>query len=490
MSPYPLHPNRPPLYPTAFLSLPTGTVKPRGWLLDQLRVQANGLSGHLDEILPDVGPQSGWLGGKGEAWERGPYYCDGLIPLAYLLDDPLLIAKANKWMSWVLNSSQPNGQFGPPHNNDWWPRMIMLKALMSYFEASQDSRVLQLMSDYFHYQRRALPARRFENWAHARAADNLLAIFWLYNRNGDDSLIDLARLIVPQIADWASLQGQYTLREILPLREYSMGMYTHVVNNAQGLKTPAVLSQLSGDDWHRQAVQMGIRNLMTHHGQPNGIWSGDEHLHGTSPVQGTELCAVAEYLFSLEESLCILGDPLLGDCLEAAAYNAFPATFTPDMWAHQYDQQVNQVLVSVARRNWADNGDWANIYGLEPNFGCCTANMHQGWPKFVRSLIMATPDGGLACAAYGPCRAALQLAPDLHIALSEETKYPFDRKVSLRLTLSQPATFPLLLRIPAWGKGATVTLNNQQAEAAAPGAFYRLERELQDGDTVTLDLPL
>ena len=78
---------RAPLFPGVFTPLPLGSIRPAGWLRAQLQIQANGLSGHLDETWPDVGPNCGWLGGTGESWERGPYYLDGLIPLAYLLDD-------------------------------------------------------------------------------------------------------------------------------------------------------------------------------------------------------------------------------------------------------------------------------------------------------------------------------------------------------------------------------------------------------------------
>jgi hypothetical protein len=330
----PLPQNRLPLHPVAFLALPLGAVRPRGWLLDQLRVQADGLTGHIDEFWSYLDESNGWLGGPGESWERGPYYCDGLVPLAYLLDDPALLAKAGRWMDWTLGSGQPSGQFGPERDVDWWPRMLMLKALTSFYEATHDQRVLPLMTAYCRYQNAELAARPLEAWGAARGADNLLSVFWLYNHTGEAFLLDLAQKLAAQSMDWAALQGCYTLAELLPFRDFTHA--THVVNNAQGIKAPAVIYQQTGDDWQRRASRQGIENLLHHHGQPNGIWSGDEHLNGTAPTQGTELCAVAEFMFSLEECLRILGDPYFGDALEAAAYNAFPATFKPDMWAHQY----------------------------------------------------------------------------------------------------------------------------------------------------------
>ena len=69
--------NRAPLQPNAYDPLPLGAIEPKGWLRNQLEIQAAGLTGHLDEFWKDVGPDSGWLGGAGESWERGPYYLDG-----------------------------------------------------------------------------------------------------------------------------------------------------------------------------------------------------------------------------------------------------------------------------------------------------------------------------------------------------------------------------------------------------------------------------
>jgi hypothetical protein len=55
-----------PLVEGVFHRLPLTSVRPAGWLRDQLRIQAEGITGHLDEFWPDVGPNSAWLGGSGE----------------------------------------------------------------------------------------------------------------------------------------------------------------------------------------------------------------------------------------------------------------------------------------------------------------------------------------------------------------------------------------------------------------------------------------
>ena len=80
----------------------TKEIKPTGWLRRQLEIQAEGLSGNLDKIWPDV-RDSAWIGGSREGWERVPYWLDGFIPLAYLLDDQHMIAQAQKYINAIMD---------------------------------------------------------------------------------------------------------------------------------------------------------------------------------------------------------------------------------------------------------------------------------------------------------------------------------------------------------------------------------------------------
>jgi DUF1680 family protein len=233
-----------------------------------------------------------------------------------------------------------------------------------------------------------------------------------------------------------------------------------------------------------------LQALDRYHGQPEGIFSSDEHYAGRDPSQGTELCAVVESMFSLELDSAILGDAAFGDRLERIAYNALPATLSPDLWAHQYDQQANQVLCSVSKRHWETNGPESNIFGLEPNFGCCTANMHQGWPKLAANLWMATPDSGLAAIVYGPSEVSTLVKGGTSVTIGEQTEYPFRDSVTLSLKLARAASFPLVLRIPGWAAGATVAVNGRPLDGVKAGAFFRIDREWRSGDRVQLRFPM
>ena len=428
------------------------------------RDSGRGLTGRLDEFWPDVGPNSGWLGGSGESWERGPYYLDGLVPLAYLLDDPVLIAKAQRYVEWTLTSQAETGWLGPKSNTDWWPNMVMLKVLTQYQEATGDPRVVPALTRYFAHHAALAAERPLHDWAVYRWADELATIVWLFNRTADPRLLDLARTLKTQGTDWRAHFENFafadkTSNKLLGFgaaaRLPDTGMRAHGVNVAMALKTSALWSLISGEAADRDGAITALSVLDRHHGQPNGMFSADEHHAGQDPTQGTELCAVVESLYSLQHVVAINADVAVADRIERMAFNAMPATMSADMWSHQYDQQANQVICSLNRRRWVSNGPESNLFGLEPNFGCCTANLHQGWPKLVGSLWMATPDNGLAAVVYAPSTVRARVGAAGQVTIRQVTDYPFSGVITLTVTPSvNRLKFPLQLRIPSWADGA------------------------------------
>ena len=481
-----------------FSPLPPGRIRPTGWLRNQLRIQADGLSGHLDEFWPDVA-DSQWIGGKAEGWERGPYWLDGIVPLAFLIDDAKLKGKARHWIDSILRLQHDDGWLGPTHDAtygysyDPWPAFVVLKAFTQYHEATGDERIIPAMERFLRRLDSLLTETPLQMWGQMRWADLVLSIHWLYERIGQTWLLGLADKLCEQGYDWRRNFAEFAFKQKVDVPESAgKGTYlaTHIVNNAMGIKQPGVWYRQSRSPEDRDAVWRMIETLDTYHGQATGVFTGDEHLAGPNPSQGTELCAVVEYMFSLETLLAILGDARLADRLERIAFNALPATFKPDMWAHQYVQQANQVVCRISEdRIYTDNGPDANIFGLEPNFGCCTANMHQGWPKFVSHLWMQTPDHGLAAIAFAPCTVETE-AGGRPVSVEARTEYPFEETIRLTVRTEKDARFPLRLRIPEWAEHAEIRVGDEAPVTAEGGAFHLIERTWRETTSLTLRFPM
>jgi uncharacterized protein len=478
------------LQPLAFIPLAPGRIRPRGWLLNQLRLQADGLTGHLDEFWPDI-RDSGWIGGPAEGWERAPYWLDGLIPLAFLLGDERLIAKVHFWVDSILARQQEDGWLGPVQSGnyqpyDCWPIALIGKSFTQYHEATGDPRVIPALLRVMRRVQASLVERPLFDWNRTRWQDLVLTLHWLFDRTGEAWLLELAQTVHDQGYDWHGHFVDFRYTEKQPEWLYE----NHVVNHGMALKAPGVWWRQSGQEEHRTAIHGILETLDRYHGQANGMFSGDESLAGRNPSQGTELCAVVEAMFSLETLLGITGEAALGDRLEAIAYNALPATMAPDMWSHQYDQQANQVICCHAEQPiYTNNGPDANLFGLEPNYGCCTADLHQGWPKLATHLWMASPDGGLAAVTWAPCEVNAEIR-GTPVRLTVETDYPFREHLAIAVEPAAPVEFPLHLRIPAWTVAPEVAVNGEPVGDAQPGAFLTIRRQWRASDTVTLRFPM
>jgi hypothetical protein len=494
--------NRAPLKPNPYIELPLGAIRAQGWLKEMLVRQKTGSTGNLDKLYPLVmSDRNGWLGGDGDQWERGPYWIDGLLPLAYILNDQDLIAKAKRWVEWSLNSQQADGYFGPSkdygpepgiqrdNSHDWWPKMVMLKILKQYYMATKDERVIKLMTNYFRYQLKELPKNPLDHWtfwARYRGPDNLQVVYWLYNIMGDAFLLQLGDLIHKQTYDYTN----NFLNTDLLTRPGSI----HCVNLAQGIKGPLIYYQHHPDKKYVDATEKGFKDIRRFNGLVHGLYGGDEGLHGNNPTQGSEFCAAVELMFSLESILPITGSVAYADHLERIAFNALPTQATDDFNNRQYFQQANQVMATRHKRNFDTDHSGTDVcFGLLTGYACCTSNMHQGWPKFTQNLWYATADNGLAALVYAPSEVKA-FAGGSEVIIKEETSYPFNETISFTISFDkspQGLGFPFHLRIPQWcTNGATIRINGVQQSQYKAGQIVKLNRTWKTGDQVELYLPM
>ncbi len=495
-----------------YKTVPITNIKPQGWLRDQLQIMKSGSTGHLDEVHTKIAVDNGWLGGKGDGWEETPYWLDGAVPLAYLMDDAALKTKVLKYINWTINNQRPSGYFGPitkaereggkkitesncEEGEDWWPKMIMLKVLQQYYSATGDKRVISFMTNYFNYQKKVLdkcPVGKWTEWATSRGADNVMIAQWLYTITKDASLLDLAQKIESQSFTWSTWLGNRDwVMNAAANQTDSNWMSRHAVNIGMALKSPAVNYQRTGDDKYLRALKTGWNDLMLLHGLPMGIFSGDEDLHGNDPTQGVELCAIVEAMYSMEEILAITGDIQYIDALERMTFNAPPTQTTDDYNMKQYFQIANQVQVSRGVFDFSLPFDrqMNNVFGLRSGYTCCTANMHQGWTKFASHLWYSTEGNGLAALVYAPNELKTTIGKEER-TIKETTNYPFDDQITFSFSTKKDVALPLKLRIPSWCKEATVLLNGQLLRSEKGGQVIVLSRTWKNNDKLVLQLPM
>ena len=124
-----------------------------------------------------------------------------------------------------------------------------------------------------------------------------------------------------------------------------------------------------------------------------------------------------------------------------------------------------------------------------PNFGCCLANMHQGWPKFATSFWMATNDNGLVAVAYSPSTVKAQVGNGTEVTIREVTDYPFNGNIKFEIKTPQAVRFPLYLRIPGWANEVVLNCKGKTRTGRA-GETVKLEEKWADGDQITFNLPM
>jgi hypothetical protein len=481
--------NRSPLQPANFIKLPMGSIKPEGWILKLLELQKDGLCGHLGEISAWLEKENNaWLSEGGDhGWEEVPYWLRGYSDMAFIFDDPEMKKEAMVWIEAILASQKEDGWFGPSYiahgtkdKLDFWSNMIVLFTLQNYYEYTKDERVIPFMEKYFKFEL-SVPDEDFlkSYWQNSRGGDNLYSVYWLYNRTGEEWLLELAEKIHRNTADW-------TQKSSLP--------NWHNVNIAQCFREPATWFMQTGDSAHLNATYNNYYLIRRTFGQvPGGMFGSDENsrLGYIDPRQGTETCGFAEQMTSDGIMTRITGDPLWADNCEDVLFNSFTAAFTTDMKSLRYITCPNGVTADAENHSpGIDNrGPFLTMNPFSSR--CCQHNHGHALPYYLQNLVMASNDNGLAAVMYNSCTTTAKVGDGTEVTLVEETKYPYEEEIRFTLQTAQNVKFPLYFRVPGWCKNASIQLNGKQLNVDAKvGEYIRIEREWANDDKLVLNLPM
>ncbi len=434
---------------TMYQAFTGGSISPRGWMERQLKLQANGQAGQLDQFWPDV-RDSKWIGGTAEGWERVPYWLDGFIPLAYLLRDEGMIARAEKYVQGIIAQQQPDGWICPCKDEeratyDIWALLLIGKVLALYCECTGSKQVEEALYRAMKNAHHEFSSGhvKLSGWSAFRWYEGLVGLKYLKDRYPEAWIDELARIWQEQGTDMPSLMPQW----IRPMNVWRLE--THIVNICMSIKYEALACSVLGGEYTNQAEVLW-KHLEKYNSTAAGVFTGDECLAGTQNNQGTELCAVVELMYSCERLLELTGDPIWAERLEKIAFNALPATISDDMWTHQYVQQANQICCTVFPNKpmWRTNNGESGVFGLEPGFGCCTANHGQGWPKLMLSAFLRSEDG-IYCPVMLPACLNTEIN-GVKVQVEMVTDYPFRHSCRYIVRTDAPVDFALKIRVPAW----------------------------------------
>jgi hypothetical protein len=355
--------------------------------------------------------------------------------------------------------------------------------LQSYYEYSNDARVLQFMKNYFKWEL-SVPDEDFleDYWENSRGGDNLYSVYWLYNRTGESWLLQLAEKLHRNTADWRQ-------KDNLP--------NWHNVNIAECFREPAQYYMLSRNQTDLDATYNDFKLVRNLYGQvPGGMFGADENARKgyDDPRQGVETCGMVEQMTSDEMLLASTGDPFWADNCEDVAFNTFPAAFMPDYRSLRYLTAPNMINSDGKNHSpgIANEGPFLMMNPFSNR--CCQHNHAAGWVYYAENSWMATPDNGLAAQLYTAGTVTAKAGDGTQVQLVTNTHYPFDEIIHITVKTPKNVSFPIYLRIPSWSEfhsDEDVLVNGKKISVVPKAAGYvKLNGTWHNGDQIRLRLPM
>ena len=519
--------------PLAFEPLWFGEVKPKGWLLDQMRQDLqHGFVGHLDELVPDLitkddiygrdrlttavkSKNVGAISAPSPAdvqylwWnsETQSNWWDGFLRTALLTDDAPARAKARQYVERILATQDADGYLGiyapdlryhfTGENGELWAQATLLRGLLGYYEATRDARVLTAVQRAVAVTMRAYPARQSAPFAAAGGgvAHGLTftdTLERLYQLTGRQSYRDYALWLYEDFSTHPTTEGDAQAGHLL---DPAYRFQAHGAHTYEHLRTVTQAAYNSGNPVLKAALQ-GYLTKLAGCLAPSGGPIGDEWIFGraaNASATGYEYCSIHELTDSYALLLQRSGNPQWADRLEWLTFNAGQGARYPTGSAIAYLKTDNSyAMTGPLHPGDAPVGqDPQTRYKYSPVHQdvavCCVPNAGRLYPYYTRNMWLRTPGGGLLAALYGPCEVRTTVQ-NTAVHLIEETAYPLELSATITVSAARPTAFDVVLRQPAWAGRLRVKAPVDATVREADGLVY-IHKTWGQNERISFELP-
>lgn len=422
----------------------------------------------------------------------GPALAEGALACAYLCENAPLAEKVEQWLRVQLNVQGADGSLPLPAAEG----IRVMLAVARLFAHQGEKTLLEPMMRYCACLRERWEELRLDGSVMGQAANLMELLLFLYNVTGKKALLHLMELTRRDAMDWSGLMSTFALSrptaKLMPLEEMTAGrkaegndpsgfytrqyLATFGPALAQGIRLPVLMGLYSGSARDLDAGYTGYEKIMRYHGTATGAFTADLHLAGGSPSAAVSGRAAGETARSLARVWQVTEKPGAAEALACLMENALPA-FLPEGKLLPF-LRVNSLSVNAGVKDCYAPGE------AEETARETLAALLQGTAEGMRSAVTATATGA-AVGLYVPGHYTLRLGREkakLTLATSGE-------RVTLTLSMKNPAEAELKLRIPSWTVEPMVQVNDEGGDAPETGKMFTLRRTFRDGDVITLLLP-
>jgi DUF1680 family protein len=438
----------------------------------------------------DLAPWAGEFAGK---------YLTSAVLALRMTDDEVLRTQVAAFVSELIATQAPDGYLGSAPQDqrltgktlqgDWlwdvWGHYHCMLGLLWWHLDTGDAAALatvekaaDLICAHFLNTPEKVAAARMEEMNMAIA--HVLCL--LYTHTGRERYWQMARAIEQE---WQTPPaGDYVRTALAGLPFYQTPKPRW--ESLHDIQAIAEMYFITGDEQYRRAYEHIWRSIVAGDRHNTGGFSSGEAAVGNpfDPRAIETCCTIAWAALSLD-MLRLTGDSLIADEIELATFNGILGAQHPSGRWWTYNTPMDGVRKASAHAIVFQAREGA------PELNCCSVNGPRGLGMLAQWAAMLAPEG-VTLNYYGSGDIHLHLPGGQRLTLHQDTRYPHDGQVTVRVHLDhgQPAIFTLRLRIPAWSEDTRLAVNGEEVHGVVAGCYHALSRTWQDGDEVRLRLDM